>query len=107
MAEVLVEFDRTIIGADGVRWTPRACGGLADDGLWEGWIEFMPREASIEPIRTSRETEQPNRAELMCWAQGLTQTYLDGALRRALEPAPPRPVVRDTTHPYFEGPAPR
>ena len=107
MAEVLVEFDTTIIGADGTRWTPRACGAVADDGLWEGWIEFTPLDASVGPIRTSRETEQPNRDDLMYWAQGLTQTYLDGALQRALRPAPSRPVARDTARPYFEGPAPR
>jgi hypothetical protein len=36
------------------------------------------------PLHTSRESVQPNRDDLMYWAQGLTQTYLEGALNRAV-----------------------
>ena len=97
MAETLVEFDTIIRDADGTRWAPRVCGCVAADGLWEGWIEFTPTSGTIDPVRTRRETEQPNRMDLMYWAQGLTQIYLEGALRRALElPAvpPPRRAAR-------------
>ena len=80
MAEVLVRYTATIRHDDGTSWTPQACGGVASDGLWEGWIEFVSDE---QAIRTGRETEQPNRDALMYWAQGLTAAYLEGALARA------------------------
>jgi hypothetical protein len=110
MTEVLVEFDTVTTGPDGIRWAPRACGRPADDGLWEGWIEFTPidADAAIEPVRTGRETEQPNRADLMYWAQGLTQVYLDDALLRAIEvPGPVRQLSTVHSSPYFDGPAQR
>ena len=85
MAELLVEFDTTIRADDGTNWHPQVWGGIADDNLWEGWIEFLPAGAEDrEPIRSGRETEQPKRTDLMYWAQGLTQVYLEGALQRAL-----------------------
>jgi hypothetical protein len=90
MSEVLIYFDATIVAADGTRWTPSACGGLADDGLWEGWIEFVSTDGTAH-VRSPRETEQPNRVDLAYWAGGLTQVYLEGALRRAIELPQPSP----------------
>jgi hypothetical protein len=110
MAEVLVEFDTVIPGADGTKWAPRVCGRVAPDSLWEGWIEFTPLDDAVDPVRTMRETEQPNRGELMYWAQGLTQAYLEGALARALAHADARarkPAPRAKPSPRFERPAPR
>jgi hypothetical protein len=83
MAEVLVRFVAEVIGEDGERYIPQACGGVADDGLWEGWIEFI---GSRGAVRSGRETEQPNRDDLMYWAQGLSAAYLEGALKRATAP---------------------
>ena len=84
MAELLVEFDTTIRADDGTRWYPRVWGAIADDALWEGWVEFLPAGTDDrEAIRTGRETEQPKRSDLLYWAQGLTQVYLEGALQRA------------------------
>ncbi len=85
MPEVFIQFDATIIAPDGTRWAPRVCGGIADDGLWEGWIEFASVDRTGAGIRTPRETEQPNREMLAYWATGLTNVYLDGALRRAID----------------------
>jgi len=87
MTEVLVAFDTTITAPDGSRWTPRACGARAVDGLWEGWIEFVSADGQSATVRTPRETEQPNRADLLYWATGLTQAYLEGALNRAIATA--------------------
>ena len=103
MAEVLVQFDAVVTANDGRRFIPRACGRPAGN-VWDGWIEFVSIDSG-PPVRTPRETEQPNRGDLLYWAQGLTQVYLDGALARALL----EPVVIDrerTVEPYFEGPAP-
>ena len=83
MAEVLVRFTERMAADDGTSYLPQACGGIADDGLWEGWIEFV---SPSETLRTSRETEQPNRDALIYWAEGLTVAYLEGALDRALAP---------------------
>ena len=102
MAEVLVKFTDTVQGADGLRYAAQACGGIAPDGLWEGWIEFIGPGATA--VRTPRETEQPNRDALVYWAEGLTAAYLEGALRRALDA--PVVVPRETIEPsLFSGPA--
>ena len=86
MAEVLIEFANEL-GDSGVVYEARACGRQRDDDLWEGWVEFEPRGGG-ETVRTSRETTQPNEADLRYWATGLTGAYLEGALERALRPSP-------------------
>jgi hypothetical protein len=84
MAELMVKFTEPTRHDSGKLYWPSVYGGLADDGLWEGWIEFT--EDGGRSVRTPRETEQPNRDFLRYWAQGLTSTYLEGALVRALNP---------------------
>jgi hypothetical protein len=107
MAEVLVEFENRWVGPDGKTYEARACGRGRSDGLWEGWLEFIPTDGS-EAIATGRETTQPNREDTLYWAGGLTLTYIDGALARVLKPAPQvatRPRV--TARPAFNAPAQR
>lgn len=84
MPVVLVEFDETISDAAGARYFAQAAGRQREDGLWEGWLEFMPAKETGRPVSSERETTQPNRADLEYWAQGLTRVYLQGALVRAL-----------------------
>ena len=107
MAEVLVQFDDPVVGADGAPFSARVCGRESDGGRWEGWIEFIPRHGG-EPLRTGRETVQPNHADLGYWATGLSRVYLEGALQRAwehtLRPAP-RPASEVEVTPAFSGPA--
>jgi hypothetical protein len=102
MADVLVRFETVLTAPDGRRFAPQACGQPAGN-VWEAWIELVPLDGST-PLRTERETEQPNRDDLMYWAEGLTAVYLDGALSRALQKRPiverPRPLESS-----FEGPA--
>ena len=83
VAEVLVEFDDAVMSEDGKNYTARACGAEMPGGTWQGWIEFIPLGKG-EPIRSSRETTQPNRLDTVYWATGLTFIYLEGALHRAL-----------------------
>jgi hypothetical protein len=103
MAEVLAEYSNTIVGPDEVRYRAQAVGAPGPDGRWEAWIEFLPLGIDA-PIRSPRETTQPNHADAVYWANGLTAVYLEGALTRALNPTvvkePPSPF------PYFEAPAP-
>jgi hypothetical protein len=103
VAEVLVQFTEPVVRTDGDAYIARACGSEMPDGLWQGWIEFLP-VADGEPVRSGRETTQPNRGDTLYWATGLTAVYLEGALDRALKPllrAIPDPVAP----PVFDGPA--
>src|SRR3712207_7384770 len=42
MAEVLATFDDPVVDDAGA-YRARAVGRLADDGMWEGWLEFSPQ----------------------------------------------------------------
>ena len=105
MAEVLVQFDGAVTGADGRAHVARVCGRMGDDRLWEGWIEFDPQDGS-PVLRTPRETTQPNRVDLHYWATGLTMAYLTGALARARDPRTPDLRPRSVeVQPSYDGPA--
>jgi hypothetical protein len=107
MAETLLQFQTPVVGPDGLMYRARACGAGTADGTWQGWIEFDPmgQPAGTGPIRTARETTQPNRAAAEYWATGLTAVYLEGALQRALDPPARRNAVL-VEDPVFGGPAP-
>jgi hypothetical protein len=103
VAEVLVQFTEPVVGEDGTAYVARACGSEMPDGLWQGWIEFLPLGKG-EPVRSGRETTQPKHDDVLYWATGLTAVYLEGALDRALRPAvrAPEPVIPP---PVFDRPA--
>jgi len=85
MSEVLVKFAEPVLNYEETAYRAQACAGRMSDGLWEGWIEFIPiLPRSGAPLRSPRETTQPNRKDTLYWATGLTSTYLEGALLRAL-----------------------
>ena len=103
MAEALMEFDTQLSTTDGSLYAAQACAAPNADGLWEAWIEFLPLNGG-PPLRSPRETTQPNRADAEYWATGLSATYLEGALGRAQHP-----IVRKTAEPpkaLFDEPAP-
>ena len=54
------------------------------DGMWEGWLEFVPASAALSVRRTERETTQTDRRALDYWASGLEALYLAGAFERAV-----------------------
>jgi hypothetical protein len=86
MAEIIHEHFNPV-QCDGRSYTARTVGTRRDDGTWEGWIEFMPLDASAAPLATERETTQPNREALAYWAQGLEPVYFEGAFDRAIRAA--------------------
>jgi len=90
MAEVLFLYDTPLALTEGPSYSSRACGREMEDGLWEGWIEFLPDDGS-PVLRSRRETVQSNRETAIYWATGLSPVYLEGALARTLAP-PPRPA---------------
>lgn len=103
MAEVLTEFTEPVSSADGKSYIARACGDEMSDGMWQGWIEFVPI-GDGEPVRSARETTQPNRLDTEYWATGLTPIFLEGALSRALNPLR-RAQARQPEPPIFDTPA--
>jgi hypothetical protein len=103
MAEVLAEFSEPIVTAKGIAYRAQAVGAPVNGGLWEGWIEFIPI-GDGSPLRTPRETTQPNHRDAVYWATGLTSVYLEGALERALNPLVRE--ARPAATPLFDEPAP-
>jgi hypothetical protein len=103
MAEVLRDCG-LVTGPGGENYRVRACGSLLDESRWQGWLEFEPADGG-QTLRSGRETTQPNRTDTLYWASGLSMVYIEGALKRTLEP-----VLRETApplpEPAFDGPAP-
>jgi len=105
MARVVSVYARSPLALpDGRIFTAQACGREREDGLWEGWLEFVPHDASAV-LRSQRETTQPNLADLEYWATGLTPVYLQGALERTLTP-PPASVAPSPVASVYDEPAP-
>lgn len=104
MAETLLQFPRRVATPNGALYEARACGSPLSGNTWQGWIEFIPIDGG-DPVRSPRETTQPNRTDTEYWATGLTDVYLQGALSRALDTpfAVPNPPLQPTV---FAGPAP-
>src|SRR5690554_3953104 len=103
MAEVLRTFDVPV--NDGVTdYFARAVGRLADDGMWEGWLEFVPATDKHDVIVGSVESRQPEREHLAYWASGLSTVFLEGAFARARRPVSVR--VRAVELPYSAEPEP-
>jgi hypothetical protein len=101
MAEVVHVFEESVL-IDGVPYTAQVAG-RPDGHVWEGWIEFASHDGS-DAFRTPRETTQPDRAALVYWSTGLSTTYLEGALHRALTPKARR-VAAAMPAAMFEAPA--
>ena len=104
MAEVLASFSTQVTDEFG-SYYPRAVGRLARDGMWEGWIEFVPADGGSDVLVTAVETHQPERQHLVYWATGLSQVYMEGALKRARNPVTVRIPVID--EPVSDQPARR
>ena len=105
MSEVLRSFDEPV-GDESGEYRARVVGRLADDGMWEGWLEWVPIDPKAgEVIVSAVESRQPERVHLTYWASGLTPVYAEGALRRARKPVTVR--TRIIEFPVSDAPAPR
>ena len=80
--ETIQEYSVRFQADGGLLYAILARGELRDDGMWEGWLEFQPLDGG-QPLRTGRETTQPNREALVYWASGLEPIYFEGAFERA------------------------
>jgi hypothetical protein len=104
MAELLLSFEHPVRSDTGT-YHARAIGRRAPDGMWEGWLEFVPADSDQPVVVGSVESRQPERTHLVYWATGLSPVFLEGALRRALKPMEVRVRVAET--PASTEPAPR
>jgi hypothetical protein len=85
MAEVMMSYEQPVNGASG-RYHARAIGRLAEDGMWDGWLEFEPLDHNGPVVVGAIESRQPEAHDLAYWATGLSPVFLEGALKRALSP---------------------
>src|SRR5262249_40763211 len=93
MAEVFASFSTPVTDEFG-SYYPRAVGRLAPDDMWEAWIEFVAVGGGSDVLVTGVEAREPERQHFAYWATGLSQVYMEGALKRARNPVPVRiPVV--------------
>jgi hypothetical protein len=105
MAEVFRVFDEPVTDASG-SYHARVVGRRAEDGMWEGWLEFVGTGGTSDgPFVSSVESRQPEREHLAYWAGGLSVVYMEGALRRARTPQKVRTQVIET--PISDRPRPR
>ena len=104
MSEILMTYAEPVRDPQGT-YVARAVGRQGDDGMWEGWIEFVPVNGGSDVIVSGVESRQPAREHLAYWSTGLTPVYLEGALHRARNPITVR--VRTEPVPFSDAPAPR
>ena len=72
----------------------RVYAGAIGGGRWAAWIVFFPIGGG-PVISTDRETTQSSMAALSTWAGGLTHTYVEGALQRALALRPDAELAQE------------
>jgi hypothetical protein len=105
MADVVRSFDEPIRHSSG-SYGARVVGRPAADGMWEGWLEFVPLEAGNPNVVVSAiESRQPAREHLEYWANGLSVVYAEGSLDRAVHPIAVR--TRLAEMPASDAPAAR
>jgi hypothetical protein len=83
MAQLIHEHLTHVVTAEGERFTARTYGEPDGNGVWQGWLEFVPTDTRAPVLRTERETTQPSRQALEYWAEGLEPIYFEGAFARA------------------------
>ena len=104
MSAVLRSFDEPIRDESGA-YHARVVGRHAEDGMWEGWMEFVPLEGQGETFISPVESRQPEQEHLRYWASGLSLVYAEGSLKRARRPVVVRTRVIEM--PASDAPKPR
>ena len=83
MAEIIADLPYRVVDSHGDEFYVSVVGEQRIDGEWESWLEFVPLDES-DVLLTNIETTQSNRSALQHWADTLTETYVQGAFRRAV-----------------------
>jgi hypothetical protein len=89
VTELISDLPYRVVDASGVEYYPNVAAELRPDGRWDAWLEYVPADDS-DPLLTPTETTQATRADIVRWANTLTETYVEGAFARAA-------VASDTT----------
>jgi hypothetical protein len=95
MSEILADLDTTIVSPDGDEYYVQVVGEHLLTGMWEAWLEFVPLDDALEVLRTTTETSQTTREDVVRWSEMLTQVYLQGAFARAVHVSGGRGIVRN------------
>ena len=85
--ELIRTYPNVVLETDGREFACASYSKQRGDGRWEGRIVFFPLHGG-PAVATDRETTQPRRTSLEYWADGLSPTFLQGALSRALRRGP-------------------
>lgn len=85
MDQLLQQFERPVVDHDGETYSAYAYGHSRPGDTWQGWLVFE-RLRDGRRFTTEIETTQSNADSVSYWATGLSETYLEGALDRALRP---------------------
>jgi hypothetical protein len=85
MISFVHQYAYTLAAPDGRQVVARVYADRQTKGtLWEAWFVFFPLDGSA-PWATDSETTQPRLDDVSYWATGISPTYLEGALNRALD----------------------
>ena len=84
MIEHVADLPYRIVDASGSEYYSSVAAEQRADGVWEAWLEYVPTDES-EPLVTPTETTQSSRADVIRWADALTDTYIEGAFDRAVQ----------------------
>ena len=98
MIELISDLPYRIVDAAGSEYYASVAAERRTDGMWEAWLEYVPTDES-DPLLTPTETTQSTRADVIRWAEALTDTYVEGAFERAEGAAietSPRVIARQT-----------
>jgi hypothetical protein len=83
MDTLFQQFERPIRDASGDTFLVFVQGRSRPHDTWEAWLVFE-RQRDARRFSTPVESTQPDASAILYWASGLTNTYLEGALDRAL-----------------------
>jgi hypothetical protein len=83
MDTLFQQFERPIREGNGDTFLVFVQGRSRPHDTWEAWLVFE-RQRDARRFSTPVETTQPDANAILYWASGLTDTYLEGALERAL-----------------------
>jgi len=78
------QFEKPMTDAARETYTVFVQGRSRPHDTWEAWLVFE-RRRDARRFSTPVETTQPDAQAIVYWATGLTNTYLEGALDRALQ----------------------
>jgi len=83
MDTLFQQFEKPMRDSSGDTYLVFVQGRSRPHDTWEGWLVFE-RQRDARRFSTPVETTQPNAQAVLYWASGLENTYLEGALDRAL-----------------------